>query len=162
MADATEIWLPVSSWEDIYEVSSLGRVRGRTRRGHRGDVMSPQPNSQGYLRVMLRRAPKWQHRFVHHLVIEAFTGPRPPGAIIRHLDGDHLNNAASNLAYGTRSENALDATRHGHNRNALKTHCPRGHPYAGANLQIRVLPNGGYGGRSCRTCGKRASDEWQP
>jgi hypothetical protein len=32
--------------------------------------------------------------------------------------------------------------------NARKTHCPKGHPYAGGNLYVK--PRSGY--RECRTC----------
>ena len=53
-------------------------------------------------------------RCVHHVVLEAFVGPRPfLSAVARHLDGDRDNNAAANLALGTLSENVRDAIRHG-------------------------------------------------
>ena len=32
--------------------------------------------------------------------------------VVRHLDGDRYNNAASNLAYGTPNENVYDSVRH--------------------------------------------------
>lgn len=51
---------------------------------------------------------------VHRLIAETFLGPRPsPQHEVRHLDGDRSNNAASNLAWGTRKENADDRARHG-------------------------------------------------
>jgi hypothetical protein len=45
--------------------------------------------------------------YVHHLVADAFLGPRPEGKQIRHRDDDSFNNVASNLMYGTPSQNAL-------------------------------------------------------
>lgn len=36
-------------------------------------------------------------------------------------------------------------------RNAHKTHCPKGHPYAGANLRVYARP-GGKPSRYCVTC----------
>jgi hypothetical protein len=66
---------------------------------------------------------------------------------VRHLDGDMLNNWAANLRYGTRSENVFDAVAHGTQREARKTHCPRGHPYDAANTAFKTT-----GGRVCRQC----------
>ena len=51
--------------------------------------------------------------YVHRLVAEVFHGSPKKGHEVRHLDGNCLNNAASNLAWGTRSENMQDKTRHG-------------------------------------------------
>ena len=51
---------------------------------------------------------------VHVLVCETFHGEKPfPEAQVRHLDGNPLNNAASNLKWGTAAENAADTRRHG-------------------------------------------------
>jgi len=50
---------------------------------------------------------------VHVLVCEAFHGPRPPGALVRHYpDPDPANNRPDNLAWGTDAENAADRTEH--------------------------------------------------
>jgi len=49
--------------------------------------------------------------------------------------------------YGTYSENALDRVRHGRDRDAVKTHCPHGHPYDAENTFRNNL-----GSRCCRTC----------
>jgi hypothetical protein len=51
--------------------------------------------------------------YVHVLVLRAFRGERGPGMWARHLDGNPLNNAASNLAWGTARENSADQVRHG-------------------------------------------------
>ncbi|MDX3713446.1 HNH endonuclease signature motif containing protein [Streptomyces europaeiscabiei] len=83
---------------------------------------------------------------MHQIVAAAFLGPRPDGHDVRHLDGNPLNSALSNLSYGTRSENELDKARHGTNPNARKTHCPQGHPYDEANT-YRLGRH-----RTCRTC----------
>lgn len=78
-----------------------------------------------YLGVTLRAADGAQQRaYIHGLVAEAFHGPRPDGMEVRHLDGDRLNNDATNLRWGTRSQNMRDKERHGT--------APRGerHPHA--------------------------------
>ena len=148
MVDATESWRPVLGYEGLYEVSDLGRVRSIPRPGTRGGVMRTWPNIHGYLSAGLRRdgCPNTQFN-VHALVAEAFIGPRPADAQVRHFDGDQRNNAASNLLYGTQSENELDKVRHGRNRNSAKAECPHGHPYDKGNTIWRAT-----GGRRCRTC----------
>jgi len=49
----------------------------------------------------------------HVLMCEAFHGPRPQGMECRHLDGDRRNNSASNLRWGTHSQNQIDMRDHG-------------------------------------------------
>jgi hypothetical protein len=57
---------------------------------------------------------------VHVLVAEAFLPPRPtPAHEVRHWDGDRMNNAATNLRWGTRSDNVQDALRHGTHQGGL-------------------------------------------
>lgn len=86
---------------------------------------------------------------VHSLVAEHFVGARPEGTDIRHLDGDKLNNAATNLAYGSRSENNLDQVMHGTHPEASKTHCKRGHEFTPDNTRIETT-----GARRCLTCAR--------
>jgi hypothetical protein len=51
---------------------------------------------------------------VHQVVCEAFHGAKPTAEHeVRHIDGDQLNNHATNLCWGTKAENAADRARHG-------------------------------------------------
>src|SRR3990167_1714304 len=52
-------------------------------------------------------------RYVHHLVLEAFVGPRPNGCEALHNDGNAWNNTLENLRWGSRDENLADFRRHG-------------------------------------------------
>ena len=131
-----------------YEVSDWGRIRnaatGAVKRcpiGVRG----------GYPMAQLWTGERNLSRPIHALVMESFEGPRPSGAEIRHLNGNPLDNRLSNLRYGTKSENMLDAVRHGTHPQASKVLCKRGHPLSAENVYV----NGGR--RQCRTC-KRAVD----
>lgn len=148
-------WKPVDDCHGRYEVSNDGAVRSLIP--HNG-LPTPRPlkpflNSSGYPCVVLRSAQGRQIRRVHHLVLAAFVGPRPPGMETRHMDGDPTNNRLSNLAYGTHSENLRDKARHGTDHQATKTHCPQGHPYDEANT---YRPK--RGGRMCRAC-RRTTQE---
>lgn len=56
---------------------------------------------------------KYKKPQVHELVMAAFIGPRPQGAVIRHLDDDPTNNRLDNLEYGSVAQNKMDAVQNG-------------------------------------------------
>lgn len=138
-----ERWRPVVGYEGIYEVSDQGRVRSLDRffmRRHgegyrlRGRVLSP-VYQKGYPTVKLSRSGSVKGRPIHILVAEAFIGPRPVEYVqVRHLNDIKTDNRPSNLAYGTRSDNAQDSLRNGTHANAEKMYCPYGHALAEPNL----------------------------
>ena len=154
----TEEWRPVPGFGDRYEISNLGRVASLpTRTWPTRRILSAAFHVRGgYPFVTLHRDGRNFHRKVHHLVCEAFNGPRPSGALVRHLDGNPCNNVPSNLAWGTASENIHDTVNHGRHHSASKTHCIHGHPLAGANLYV----NPASGSRQCRVCQRRAKADY--
>lgn len=108
-------WIP--GWEGRYEVSDAGEVRSHINT--RGSLLKiPQvkrrtKNTAGYACVSLSTNSLSRMYNCHALVMEAFVGPRPEGQEIRHLDGNRLNSALSNLAYGFPYENQEDRKDHG-------------------------------------------------
>lgn len=84
-----------------------------------------------YHSVMRRLDGRVRNYMVHSLVCEVFHGPRPDGCEVRHLDGDRRNNAAINLAWGTRKENHADKVRHGT--------APRGEQNPAARLNLEQV-----------------------
>lgn len=100
---------------DAYQVSDLGRVRSRKRRGPSWTslakdwmIVKPRP-SNGYqnARVFGRVATG-----IHCLVLSAFVGPCPDGLEACHWDGNKANNRLSNLRWDTRPNNHADKKRH--------------------------------------------------
>lgn len=152
----TAQWMPVVGYEGKYEVSDQGLVRSLDRlvschkvfvRTQRGRVLSAGPWRKGYLSVCLADDGKKKTTFVHHLVLEAFVGPRPsPDYEGCHNNGDRLDNRAENLRWDTASANQRDKVNHGRNPEANKTHCPRGHSLAAPNLVV------GIAHRKCQAC----------
>lgn len=51
--------------------------------------------------------------YVHRLVLEAWRGFRPSGAVARHVNGDHADNALENLEWSTPRQNMADRVRDG-------------------------------------------------
>lgn len=123
-----EIWADVVGYGGAYQVSDQGRVRSMPRlaerQGSRGNMklkgrmLKLSIDSYGYPQVMLCASGRCANILVHHLVLEAFVGPKPTGHECRHLDGTRDNNRLSNLAWGTKAENTADRTKHQQERAA--------------------------------------------
>lgn len=113
-----EVWKPVVSWEGIYEVSTLGRIRRLldSPKTYVGKILKPATDA-GYQKVCLKQKPRVQSIRVHRVVTLAFLGS-PPSASheVNHKDGDKSNNALDNLEYVTPLENVRHAERHGLSR----------------------------------------------
>jgi hypothetical protein len=118
---ADEEWRVIDGFDGYYEISDRGRIRTWKDKGARRPIrralaphlMKPAPNKNGYMQTALTHAGAKRVAAIHTLVAEVFIGPRPDGLVVRHYDGNQLNNHRSNLLYGTRAENAADAFRHG-------------------------------------------------
>lgn len=99
-----------------YEVSSLGRVRsllntqGASRAVPLIKLQTPTPG--GHLVVSLSEDGISRTSLVHHLVLHAFVGGRPPGAECCHVSGDGFDNRATNLRWGSAADNANDRKTH--------------------------------------------------
>lgn len=112
-----EIWKDVIGWEDLYEVSSLGRIRTKYRiiyydkgmgRGIEPKTVQPRIRKQklnkhtGYLMVGLNGKGKSKNITVHSMVAHAFIQYYEPqgigkGYCTNHKDGNKLNNKVDNL-----------------------------------------------------------------
>lgn len=144
----TSTLAPIPEFEGRYAATDGGQILSLRS----GRILSSALLRNGYLMVSLSRDGRGHSTLVHRVIAEAFHGPRPEGAQIRHLNGDRTDNRPANLAYGSASDNMQDRIAHGRNPELLKTHCPSGHAYDSANTIVH--PNGW---RSCRAC-KRARD----
>ena len=121
-----EEWRPVIGYEDLYEVSSLGRIKSAdryvkciingivTKSISKGRILRQRKNRCGYSMVYLCNGKGGEKNCtVHRLVAEAFL-PNPEGLPqVNHKDENKTNNAVWNLEwcdvrynmnYGTRNE----------------------------------------------------------
>lgn len=134
--------LKLAKWKAIpsfpaYDVSEYGDVR-------RGDKqLSKHIIWSGYMRVSLSVGGKSIGKPIHHLVAEAFIGPRPDGLHVCHNDGNKTNNHYSNLRYATPKENIADKVKHGTvssgRKNGMNTkphRRPRGERHGSAKLSL--------------------------
>jgi hypothetical protein len=106
-----------------YRVNRDGEVQSCWKRSGLRDRMTsdwlplrPIRRKHGHLSVNLHRGGTKTPKYIHHLVLETFVGPRPPGLICCHWDGDPANNRVENLRWDTHRANCNDMLRHGTRR----------------------------------------------
>ena len=104
---------PIPNYEGLYEITDTGQVYSTPRKGSKGGLKADYTDNSGYLRVGLCKGGSQKTHLVHQLVASAFLGENTGGLFVCHKDGNPSNNSASNLYYGTRSDNAKDAVDHG-------------------------------------------------
>lgn len=99
-----------------YRAGTDGSIWGcLNTRGGLGDTwrrLKPQP-VKNYLQVNISVNKVGRHRYVHHLVLTAFVGPRPYLMEACHFDNDPRNNRLDNLRWDTSAGNAADMVRAG-------------------------------------------------
>lgn len=131
-------------------------MTGLTRDGRHYRTRKHVIDNHGYPALILYPNGRRWHVKVHQLLLLTFIGPQPfPGAVGRHLDDNPMNYDLSNLAWGTRQDNADDAKRNGGTAKiaawrAERTHCTKGHEYTPDNVFYKTIK--GYRCRYCRTC----------
>lgn len=67
----------------------------------------------GYRRVDMIVNGDRLYKNVHRLIAETFLERKTGQEVVRHLDGNRLNNHVPNIAWGTHKENAQDTVKHG-------------------------------------------------
>ncbi|UJL29943.1 HNH endonuclease [Mycolicibacterium vanbaalenii] len=160
----SEQWRPIPGFEGYLEVSDQGRVRSLDRmtyvsksrggnpywRRHKGRILDQMTHPRGgYKYITLSGGGKVRpNAKVHHLVLEAFVGPRPSGMECCHANDTPDDNRLVNLRWGTREDNEADKAANG---GSAQARCKSGeHEYTLENTIH--LKNGA---RRCRACNRR-------
>lgn len=104
--DKKEIWVPITGYEGLYEVSNFGNVRSLNY-DKTGKIknMKTFENSNGYMVLTLSKNGKYKQHFVHRLVAEAFIPNLFNGIEINHIDENPKNNCVDNLEWCSKSYN---------------------------------------------------------
>jgi hypothetical protein len=110
-----EIWKPISSLNNLYEASNLGKIRSAGHR-NKGKILReyincPSNINYNFVEVHID-GKKWMKK-VHRLVAEVFCENSENYSIVMHLDNDRRNNKADNLQWGTLKMNSQQMIREG-------------------------------------------------
>lgn len=104
---------------DKYYVSNTGLIKNNTT----GRILQSRLDKKGYLRCSISVNGKIQTVYPHRLVGLLFVEGYKQGLTIDHIDGNKINNRASNLEWVTNNENTQRAIKNGL-RNTANEHNP--------------------------------------
>jgi hypothetical protein len=130
---AGEVWAPIPTWDDRYEVSNMGRIRSLDtiavipenwrQRGYRirkrGRVRVAYVNQRSgyrYITLAHRACGRFETTKVGRLVLLAFIGPCPEGMECCHNNGVRTDDRLANLRWDTHQANCADKAEHGTQR----------------------------------------------
>jgi len=101
-----EIWKYIDGYNNLYQVSDLGRVKSFSKQTP--TILRP-GKTNGYLTVSLHGGGKAKTYLVHQLVAIGFLNHNPSGnkMVVDHIDENRTNNNLSNLRVITQKENLL-------------------------------------------------------
>lgn len=100
-----ELWRDIKEYEELYEISSWGRVRNKRT----GDFLKN--NIGKYPTVVLCKNKKQNTKRIHRLVAEAFLSK--PQLEVNHKNGNKKDNRLNNLEWVTCKENIKHAWENG-------------------------------------------------
>lgn len=133
-----EVWKDIPGWEELYQVSNMGRIRSYDRvvemfryesmykSLRKGSILKLNTNTHGYVMTTLCRDSKMYYYYVHRIVIftfnpiEGFTLKRNENH--KYIQVDHINdikddNRLENLCYVSASDNIKKS--YNENRNTI-------------------------------------------
>lgn len=109
-----EIWKDVKDYEELYQVSNLGRVKSF----YTNRILKGCKTSNGYLKVDLCKNGIVSTKTIHRLVAQAFISNSENKSQVNHIDENKTNNVISNLEWSTAKENINHGT---HNERVSKS-----------------------------------------
>jgi hypothetical protein len=110
-----EVWKDIPNYENIYQISNMGRVKSLTRfienkkgqiQKYKGKILNTRCSNRGYYQVGLSKNNKTTLFSLHRLVMLSFVGPSD--LVVDHIDRNPKNNKLDNLRYVTNQENSFN------------------------------------------------------
>lgn len=112
-----EIWKDIAGYEELYQVSNLGRIKRILFKNGKYEFAKEKilknVLTKDYYHITLSKNNKKQIYMVHKLVAKAFLDEEKNKDYINHKDGNKLNNNVENLEWCTLSENTNHAYKNG-------------------------------------------------
>ena len=103
-----EIWKNVVNYEEIYQVSNLGKIKSL----YKNRILINSLNKSGYYQVQLFKNKQYKQFLVHRLVAQAFI-PNPDNKPqVNHINAVKTDNFINNLEWCTPRENMDHAVKY--------------------------------------------------
>lgn len=108
-----EEWRDIKDFENLYQVSNLGRIKSIQRNGTKGGIIAQFKTNNGYMKVNLHKNGNEYFMFVHRIVAVAFLPNQDNKPQINHKNGKKHDNRLVNLEWSTSAENLEHAIKNG-------------------------------------------------
>jgi hypothetical protein len=111
-----EKWLDIKGYEGLYQISDNGNIKSlpKPKRNKCGTayitkerLMKGSPHNEGYLMLRLTKDGISKAFLIHRLVAFHFCEGYKKGYVVNHIDGNTLNNNATNLEWCTQLHNVI-------------------------------------------------------
>jgi len=109
-----EEWKPIYGYEELYEISSFGRVKRNNK------ILKNKNAGNGYKSVVLYKNNIPKYSYIHRLVATAFLENPLNKEDVNHKDSNRENNVVYNLEWCTRKENIQHCIKAGRFNNESK------------------------------------------
>lgn len=114
-----EIWKEINGFENLYKISSTGKVKSlgngkSTNPVHKeSKLLKTNVSLRGYEKIKLFKDGKRYYFNMHRLVADNFLLNKDGKREVNHKDGNKLNNSVNNLEWVSASENQKHAYQSG-------------------------------------------------
>ena len=118
-----EIWKDIQGYEELYQVSNLGRVKSLNyRKTGKEKTLRLRNHKTGYVYIGLSKNGETKHYRVHRLVAETFISNPNNYLEVNHKDENPSNNRVDNLEWCTHTYNVYYGARNKRISNKLKNY----------------------------------------
>lgn len=106
MKKQEEEWRYIKGFEEMYQISNLGRVK--SFKNKKETILNNSKNNKGYYKIILRKNNKNYYKAIHQLIAIEFLNHTPNGnkLVVDHKNNVKTDNRLSNLQIITNRENS--------------------------------------------------------
>jgi len=112
----SEVWKDIQGFEELYQISNLGRVKSLKKSMNRKNsilILKNKTTPTGYIYVNIYKNKKCYTKYIHRLVAQYFIFNSNEYNEVNHIDGVKNNNSINNLEWCSHKFNIQHALYNG-------------------------------------------------